>query len=178
MLFNSYIFIFLFLPITIGGFFFIGNVSHHRVAISWLIGASLFFYGWWNPAYLGLILGSILFNYAFGLILVKGVFKRQSKKLLTLGIIVNLTLLGYFKYTNFLIDSLNNLFDSNWDLKRIILPLAISFFTFQQIAFLVDSYRRETREYNFLHYCLFVTFFPQLIAGPLQIEASFLDDEQ
>lgn len=166
MLFNSYIFIFLYLPITIVVFFLIGRRGHHSIAISWLVGASLFYYGWWNPAYLGLILGSILFNYAIGIIISRDV-QRQSIYLLAFGIVVNLAFLGFFKYANFFIDNVNSLFSTNIYISQIILPLAISFFTFQQIAYLVDSWNGETREYNFLHYCLFVTFFPQLIAGPI-----------
>jgi D-alanyl-lipoteichoic acid acyltransferase DltB (MBOAT superfamily) len=165
MLFNSYIFIFLFLPVTLAGFFLIGKRQHHRVAIAWLVACSLFFYGWWNPAYLGLILVSILFNYAFGVVL--GGEGGHRKASLVAGVILNLGLLGYYKYANFFVDTVNGAFDTNFHLSVIILPLAISFFTFQQIAYLVDAYRGETREYNFLHYCLFVTFFPQLIAGPI-----------
>lgn len=166
MLFNSYIFIFLFLPTVLIGFYLIGGRGHHRIAISWLVACSLFFYGWWNPAYLGLILGSILFNYAFGL-LVASTSTPRRKWVLTCGVAANLGLLGYFKYANFFVDNLNSVTGSSFHLDTIILPLAISFFTFQQIAYLVDAYRGETREYNFLHYCLFVTFFPQLIAGPI-----------
>ena len=166
MLFNSYIFIFLFLPITLAGFFLAGQRGHHRIAISWLVACSLFFYGWWNPAYLGLILASILFNYAAG-ILLSGSGLSNRKAILALGVAANLGLLGYYKYANFFVDSLNNVAGSAFHLETILLPLAISFFTFQQIAYLVDAYRGETREYNFLHYCLFVTFFPQLIAGPI-----------
>ncbi|MDP4547986.1 MBOAT family protein [Marinobacter sp. MDS2] len=163
MLFNSFIFIFLFLPVTLLGFHFIGSRGRHRVALAWLVGASLFFYGWWNPAYLGLILGSMLFNYGVGIAL----NSRPKKVTLTLGIAVNLGLLAYFKYANFFVDNLNNLVGTDFVLESIILPLAISFFTFQQIAYLVDAYRGETQEYRFLHYALFVTFFPQLIAGPI-----------
>ncbi len=163
MLFNSYVFLFAFLPVTLLGFHLIGKQGHHRVAISWLVGASLFFYGWWNPAYLGLILGSILFNYAVGVALLG----RPNKLTLFLGVAANLGVLGYFKYANFFIDNINSLVGSDIILEQIILPLGISFFTFQQITYLVDAYRGETREYNFLHYCLFVTFFPQLIAGPI-----------
>ncbi len=163
MLFNSYVFLFAFLPVTLLGFHLIGKQGHHRVAISWLVGASLFFYGWWNPAYLGLILGSILFNYAVGVALLG----RPNKLTLFLGVATNLGVLGYFKYANFFIDNINSLVGSDIILEQIILPLGISFFTFQQITYLVDAYRGETREYNFLHYCLFVTFFPQLIAGPI-----------
>ena len=169
MLFNSYIFIFIFLPVTLLGFFAIGGRGHHRIAIAWLVAASLFFYGWWNPAYLGLILFSILFNYAFGVSLANNyeVATAARKATLAIGVAVNLSLLGYYKYANFFVDSIDVAFGSSWHLETIILPLAISFFTFQQVAYLVDAYRGETREYNFLHYCLFVTFFPQLIAGPI-----------
>ncbi|MBE9527112.1 MAG: MBOAT family protein [Proteobacteria bacterium] len=170
MLFNSHIFIFIFLPITLIGFYWIGGRGHHRVALSWLVATSLFFYSWWNPAYLVLFLFSILFNYAVGVNLSQmqdknGMYK--AKFILVAGIAVNLGLIGYFKYANFFVNSVNDLSNSNWHLDTIILPLAISFYTFQQVAYLVDAYRGLTREYNFLHYCLFVTFFPQLIAGPI-----------
>lgn len=167
MLFNSYGFIFLFLPVTLFVFFKIGKSGFHNIAIAWLVGASLFFYGWWNPAYLGLMLGSILFNYAVGISLTSEEFKSSRQLILFLGIAANLLLLAYYKYANFFIDSLNQLFGNIFYIDTIILPLAISFFTFQQIAYLVDTYRGETKELNFLHYCLFVTFFPQLIAGPI-----------
>ena len=168
MLFNSYVFVFLFLPIVWVGFRLIGTQGHHRAATSWLVFASLFFYGWWNPAYLGLILISALFNYILGTYLSKLDSPLAGRKwLLGAGITANLSLLGYYKYSNFFIDNLNALFDTTLNFGEVLLPLAISFFTFQQIAYLVDAYRGETREYNFLQYCLFVTFFPQLIAGPI-----------
>ncbi len=169
MLFNSYQFIFLFLPVTLLVFFLIGNKGHHRIALSWLVGASLFFYACWNPAYLGLLLFSLLFNYACGVALSNKDEQAQnpSRLLLFAGVTINLLLLGYYKYANFFIDNINAFSESNWHLNTIILPLAISFFTFQQVAYLVDAYRGETKEYNFLHYALFVTFFPQLIAGPI-----------
>ena len=167
MLFNSAEFIFLFLPVVLLVFFLIGGYGNHRIAISWLVGASLFFYGWWNPAYLGLLIGSILFNYAVGNALTSGRGSRHFRYLLAAGVAGNLAALGYFKYANFFVDNLNAVTNSNFHFDTIILPLAISFFTFQQITFLVDAYKGETREYNFLHYSLFVTFFPQLIAGPI-----------
>jgi D-alanyl-lipoteichoic acid acyltransferase DltB (MBOAT superfamily) len=163
MLFNSFVFIFLFLPITLIGFFAIGARGHHRVAISWLVGASLFFYGWWNPVYLGLILLSMIFNYAIA----NTLEERPWKPLLVIGIASNLALLGYFKYANFFVDNLNAVTGTTIDIAPIVLPLAISFFTFQQITFLIDAFHGKTREHSFLHYCLFVTFFPQLIAGPI-----------
>ncbi len=105
----------------------------------------------------------MFFNYAIG----KKLAKSKQKTTLTLGILSNLTLLGYFKYSDFFIENFNLLFNENTQLLHLVLPLAISFFTFQQIAYLVDSYRGETKEYDFLTYALFVTFFPQLIAGPI-----------
>lgn len=175
MLFNSYPFIFAFLPITLLGFFFIGSRAHRRAVVAWLVGASLFFYGWWNPAYLGLVIGSMLFNYAVGIGLSSPHTERKYKKtILTFGVAANLVTLGYFKYANFFVANLNWGLDTNFVLGTIILPLGISFFTFQQIAYLVDAYRGETKEYNFLDYCLFVTFFPQWIAGPIVHHAEVL----
>ena len=145
----------------------LGKYSSRRVTLIWIISASLFFYGWWNPAYLGLILGSMFFNYAIGTVL-SGVRNSLNRKsILIVGIATNLVLLAYYKYANFFVDNINNIFSSNWNIDHILLPLAISFFTFQQITYLIDTYRGETREYNFLHYALFVSFFPQLIAGPI-----------
>ena len=138
-------------------------------AKGFLVFASLFFYSWWNIAYLPIILSSLLFNYVIGNSLNEN-FKKvrvHKKYLLAFGIISNISLLGYFKYTDFLINNFNLAFDGSVPLLHLALPLAISFFTFQQIAYLVDSYRGETAEYDFLNYALFVTFFPQLIAGPI-----------
>ena len=165
MLFNSYEFIFIFLPIVLFGYFALGAKYHHRLAVSWLVGASLFYYAWWNPAYIGLIILSMLFNYSIGITLSSG--KNSNKPLLAIGVSINLLLLAYYKYANFFLDNVNQLTSSEYSAGDIILPLAISFFTFQQIAYLVDSYQKKTREYNFLNYALFVTFFPQLIAGPI-----------
>lgn len=168
MLFNSLEFIFLFLPVTLLLFFQMGGRGYQKGAIVTLVAASLFFYGYWNPSYLALLIFSILFNYGVGSLLsAEGTAFRSKKLLLTLGIGVNIALIGYFKYANFFIDTVNSLLDTSFNLNKIILPLAISFFTFQQIAYLVDAYRGETKEYSFLNYCLFVTFFPQLIAGPI-----------
>ncbi len=154
MLFNSYEFIFLFLPITLLGFHLIGKLGYHRITIAWLIGASLFFYGWWNPAYLGLILFSILFNYSIGVAL-SGTFsnKLSKKTILTIGVSVNLLVLGYYKYTNFFVDSLNTISSINLISHEIILPLAISFFTFQQIAYLVDTYLLPIRYFLSTTHC-------------------------
>ena len=169
MLFNSYIFIFSFLPITFFLYFFLLEKRLITGAKGFLVFASLFFYSWWDIAYLPLILSSMLFNYVLGNSLNENFKKVQlhKKGLLTFGIVGNLSLLGYFKYTDFFLENFNLAFDGSVPLLHLALPLAISFFTFQQIAYLVDSYRAETAEYNFLNYALFVTFFPQLIAGPI-----------
>jgi len=168
MLFNSLEFIFLFVPVTLLLFFQMGGRGYQKGAIGTLVAASLFFYGYWNPSYLALLIFSILFNYGVGSLLsAERTAFRRKKLLLTLGIGVNIALIGYLKYANFFIDTVNSLLDTSFNLNKIILPLAISFFTFQQIAYLVDAYRGETKEYSFLNYCLFVTFFPQLIAGPI-----------
>tara|TARA_B100001063_G_scaffold31265_1_gene24305 strand:+ start:17400 stop:18776 length:1377 start_codon:yes stop_codon:yes gene_type:complete len=139
--------------------------------------SSLFFYSYWNVAYLPLILGSMLFNYAIGNSLAKNNDEKSNKKgfsktfsnksILIFGIICNISLLAYFKYADFFIENFNFISGTEFNLLNLLLPLAISFFTFQQIAYLVDSYRKETDEYDFLNYALFVTFFPQLIAGPI-----------
>lgn len=166
MLFNSYFFIFLFLPITLIVFYKLNEYSS-QAAISWLVIASLFFYGWWNPIYIGLIILSILFNFIVSEIISAQQSHHLKKLLLIAGVTFNLLLLGYFKYANFFINNINTVFSTSISLNEIILPLAISFFTFQQIAYLVDNYQSKASEHSFIHYCLFVTFFPQLIAGPI-----------
>lgn len=169
MLFNSYGFIFLYLPIVLLGFFWLGRISH-AYAAAWLALASLFFYGYWNAAYVGLLLGSIACNYTFGLWIAKaGVRKNHARKkrLLIVAITSNLLLLGYYKYTNFFLDNINTIAGTHLTFGEIILPLGISFFTFTQISFLVDTYQGKIKEYSFIHYTLFVTYFPHLIAGPV-----------
>ncbi len=169
MLFNSYEFIFYFLPVTFFIYFYLNSKKLNEAAKGFLILASLFFYSWWNIVYLPIILVSMLFNYSVGVSLSKDKeHKIVSKKmLLSFGVISNVLLLGYFKYADFFIENFNFVSGSEINLLHLALPLAISFFTFQQIAYLADSYRRETKEYDFLNYSLFVTFFPQLIAGPI-----------
>ena len=167
MLFNSYFFIFVFLPATLTVFFALGRGREQRAAIAWLVAASLFFYGWWNPAYLGLIIASILFNFTIGAIVGGQRRLGVKKSALTFGIAANLSVLAYYKYAGFFLANLNAALGSVYSVGEIILPLGISFFTFTQIAFLVDAYRGEAREYKFLHYALFVTYFPHLIAGPV-----------
>ncbi len=163
MLFNSYGFIFIFLPIVFTVYFILNKLQLIKWALLFLVAASLFFYSYWNINYLPLILFSVFFNYSIGSLL----HKKPLKWILGLGIAVNLSLLGYFKYAQFLTSNLDYFLGTNIALASIILPLAISFFTFQQIAFLVDSYKGTRQGHAFLEYVLFVTFFPQLIAGPI-----------
>lgn len=130
----------------------------------WLIIASLFFYAWWNPSYLWVLIASALVNWLIS----KSFDKTKHKKtMLTIGIILNLAFLAYFKYANFFIDSINSILETSFVLEKIILPLAISFFTFQQIAYLVDVYKDPKFKKDFISYILFVVFFPQLLAGPI-----------
>ena len=151
------------------GFFQLGRINH-RYAAGWLALASLFFYGYWNPAYVGLLLGSIVCNYTFGLWIAKAEAQHDdwhNRLLLAVAISANLSLLAYYKYSNFFVGSFNDIAGTQWGLGEIILPLGISFFTFTQIAFLVDTHQGKVKEHNFLHYVLFVTYFPHLIAGPV-----------
>ena len=169
MLFNSYEFILVFLPISFFVYFYLLSVRMVVAAKGWLVFSSLFFYSWWNIAYLYLILCSILFNFLVGHVLndnLKNLYVNK-KLLLFIGILANIALLSYYKYSDFFIENINLVFDSSFSLMYMVLPLAISFFTFQQIAYLVDSYYGKTREHDFLNYSLFVSFFPQLIAGPI-----------
>jgi D-alanyl-lipoteichoic acid acyltransferase DltB (MBOAT superfamily) len=138
-------------------------------AKTFLVAGSLFFYSWWNWAYLPLILLSIFFNYSVGSALSpeRKEVRISRRRLLIIAISANVLALGYFKYSDFFIANSNLWLSTQIPLLKLALPLAISFFTFQQIAYLVDSYKGETYEYDFLNYCLFVTFFPQLIAGPI-----------
>lgn len=174
MLFNSHIFIFLFLPLTLIVYFTLNRMRLVTAARVWLVMASLFFYAYWNTSYLLLIITSVVVNYATGVVLarpgaeVTGPDKRpRARGALVAGIIFNLGLLSYFKYADFFIANINAAFGASLPLLHIVLPLAISFFTFQQIAYLVDRYKGLARQQDFLNYCLFVTFFPQLIAGPI-----------
>ena len=162
MLFNSYAFLFLFLPVVLLVFLYL-EPARREIALTWLVVASLFFYAWWQPVYLLLLLFSMGFNFYMGWQL-----HRQARRwMLVVGIVGNLALLGWFKYAHFIVGTINTMGGAGLTIDVIILPLAISFFTFQQVAWLVDAYRGQATEYNPVHYALFVCFFPQLIAGPI-----------
>ena len=217
MLFNSYIFIFLFLPLCLVGFYILQN-RQATLAKVWLTCFSLWFYGYFNLSYLAIMICSIVGNYFVHSMIVKARNREtaieqvesmckkikvdekpkkisgRSKKILIMGIVLNLFVLFYFKYFDFFLSNVNSLFGSSIPLKNILLPLGISFFTFQQISFLVDTYRGELGRYSeisvketvvktlneekpilFIDYALFVSFFPQLIAGPIVVhEEMFL----
>ena len=170
MLFNSYVFIFGYFPVVFLIFYLIGR-RNHRVAAGWLGFASLFFYAWWDVRFVPLLVASILVNYVFGVLLSNNYSQQKRKMILVVSIGSNLGLLAIMKYTNFFIVTTNNfLVQLNMrpiPILDIILPLGISFFTFTQIAFLVDTYRGQVNERNFIHYLLFVSYFPHLIAGPV-----------
>ena len=169
MLFNSYIFILLFLPASLIGFT-IANRYSPRHGVSWLVVCSILFYGYWNPPYVLVLLGSIFANYLLGKrvqFALKNNNSTASKKWLVIGISANLLLLAYYKYTNFFLSSLNSVALTDYSMGEILLPIGISFYTFTQIAFLVDCYRGFVSNYKLTDYVLFVSFFPQLIAGPI-----------
>ena len=171
MLFNSYEFIFAFLPLSIFIYFYLNKLRLATASTSWLVFSSLFFYSWWNVAYLPLILTSVLFNYSITQVMSsyeenkKNIFSKKT--IFQFGLLFNIGLLGYFKYMDFFIANINWVVGAELPFLKLALPLAISFFTLQQIAFLVDSYEGLVKENNFLDYTVFVTFFPQLIAGPI-----------
>lgn len=175
MLFNSYIFILFFLPFTLLGYYGLNYLKLYRLSNLFLIGMSLCFYGYFEHRYLLIICGSILVNY----LLSRGILywekkRRISRLLMILGIGINVVVIFYFKYYDFFLENINAVFGKSFALKNILLPLGISFFTFQQISYLVDSYRGETKEYRLDEYALFVSFFPQLIAGPIVLHGEMI----
>lgn len=166
MLFNSHVFILIFLPTAMGGYFALNGAETAKWRVIWLVACSLFFYSWWNVAYLPLFFGSIVINYILGRV-IGGSSPASRRGLLIAGVTFNLGLLGYYKYTGFGVDIINSLTAAGVPRPEITLPLGISFFTFQQIAFLVDAARGHGDVKSFWSYALFVSFFPQLIAGPI-----------
>ena len=174
MLFTTAQFVLLFLPLTLLGFFIAGR-SSHRAAAAWLLLASLFFYGWWMPVFTLLLLASIGCNFAVGLRIARaGAGSVRARRWLVLGIVFNLSLLGYFKYANFFVDSVDALLGVQWHIGRVILPIGISFYSFTQLAYLVDTYKGKVNEAQIIHYGLFVTYFPHLVAGPVLHHAQMM----
>jgi alginate O-acetyltransferase complex protein AlgI len=168
MLFNSYSFIFAFLPASLCVYFLAGRLAGRRFAASMLALASLFFYGWWNPQSLWVLLTSIAVNACFISAILRARNGSWPRRLaLICGLAFNLGLLGFFKYAGFFAQTLNDAFGTGLPVTQHELPLGISFFTFQKVAFLVDIYVGTEASFDLLYYCLFVSFFPPLIAGPI-----------
>ena len=172
MLFNSYIFIFLFLPTVLIGWYGLNRLKQYKLANLFLAGMSLWFYGYFNVYYLAIILSSIGLNYTLSFLLTfvreDSAHRRLWNRIgLCSGIFLNLGILFYFKYYDFFIENINYVFHTDYTLKHILLPLGISFFTFQQLSFVIDRCLGRSEHYSLLNYLTFVTFFPQLIAGPI-----------
>src|SRR5574337_932825 len=159
MLFNSVEFLLIFLPACLAGFYWFNTRNSQQAGVAFLAGASLFFFAWWDSRYLALLGASMLWNWSFA----QRLSTAPSKAGLAVAIIGNLAALGYFKYANFFVKTIEQVTRSSIPWQEVILPIGISFFTFTQIAFLVDAYKGEARERGALNYVLFVTFFPHLI---------------
>jgi len=174
MLFNSYTFLVAFLPLTLMVFQILRR-SSQRMAMGWLVLMSLVYYGWWNPDpskpwtpfFLILICTSCLINFVIGRYLAAHTFTAKGRGILAIGLVANLSVLFYYKYIGLFERTMEAITGGRFSIPDVVLPLGLSFFTFQKIAFLVDAYRGKTKKYNFLDFLLFVTFFPQLIAGPI-----------
>lgn len=170
MIFSSYPFLFVFFPVTVLGYYILNKCKYDYLSKIWLVLCSLYFYAQGSPDFFPFFLGSVFANYVAGssLCRLQGDGQRMQKKLLLLiSVLANVILLGYYKYYDFFVENVNAIAGTDFVLKKLALPIGISFFTFQLIAFLVDSYRGETKEYQVLDYLLFITFFPQLIVGPI-----------
>ncbi len=163
MLFNSYVFVFLFFPVCLLGYYMLTSRHRTTAAKVFLIAMSFWFYGYFNVLYLLIMVCSIGGNYLFHRLL----SRRARKEIMILAVALNLSVLFYFKYYDFFISTVNTVFGTSAALKHILLPLGISFFTFQQISFVIDTYRGEVKDCPLADYALFVSFFPQLIAGPI-----------
>lgn len=178
MLFNSFIFIFIFLPLTLIGWYGLNRYKHYETAKLFLTCMSLWFYGYFNPYYLAIIIVSIVVNYLLSFLLTLDKAKLWSRigrrVCLAVGIVINLGLLFYFKYYDFFIENLNLAFHTDFTLQHILLPLGISFFTFQQLSFIIDRCMGRSEHYSLINYMAFVTFFPQLVAGPIVLHTELI----
>ena len=182
MLFNSYIFVLVFLPLCLTGYFGLNHRKHYTLAQAFLLAMSLWFYAYFNVSYLWIILSSILLNYCFTLLMYRTENSIWRKAELLLAVAANLGILFYFKYFDFFLMNLNRFLHTDFHLHNILLHLGISFFTFQQVSYVVDAYRGEVKQYNFLQYASFVAYFPQLIAGPIvthdELIPQFMDKDK
>ena len=173
MVFSSYVFIFAFLPVVLSVYYALSNLKNGIYQRLFLIAASLFFYGYYNTKYLILITASIAVNYGIALA-IQTHRAKAGRLFLVVGILFNVGLIGYFKYYDFFVENINAVFGCNFTLRRLLLPLGISFFTFQQLSFLISVWRGEEKVERFRDYCIFVTFFPQLVAGPIVLYSEMI----
>jgi len=174
VLFTTATFAFVFLPLVLAGYYLLGRRSPTWAA-AWLLVASVFFYGYWMPIFTLLLLASIAGNFWFGKRIAQTVARSASSKAwLTAGVVFDLGLLAYFKYANFFVANLDALLGTHWGPLKVILPIGISFYTFTQIAYLVDTWARKVNEARPIHYGLFVTYFPHLVAGPVLHHAQMM----
>ena len=182
MLFNSYIFVLVFLPLCMIGYFGCSHFGKGTYGQVFLLGMSLWFYGYFHVEYLFIIVFSILCNYGFYVLLGRSSGSGRRKRLLAGALVLDVGILFYYKYFNFFLENVNGIFGRNFALTSILLPLGISFFTFQQLSFVIDAYKGEVPAYRFLDYACFVTYFPQLIAGPIvthdELSPQFMDEER
>lgn len=182
MLFNSYIFVLVFLPLCMIGYFGCSHFGKGTYGQVFLLGMSLWFYGYFHVEYLFIIVFSILCNYGFYVLLGRSSGSGRRKWLLAGALMLDVGILFYYKYFNFFLENVNGIFGRNFALTSILLPLGISFFTFQQLSFVIDAYKGEVPAYRFLDYACFVTYFPQLIAGPIvthdELIPQFMDEER
>lgn len=178
MFFNSYIFIFAFLPIAIAGYFALHKLKKHTLAKVFLCIMSLVFYAYYNVYYVGIIIISILLNY-FGVKLLRKKQGKAKKIILIILIIANVGILIYYKYFNFILHTINSLFNTSFNVLNILLPLGISFFTFQQLAYIIDNYKNDNEiQYKFIDYIVFVTYFPKIIQGPIALHNEIIPQLQ
>lgn len=182
MLYNSYIFIFAYLPIVLIGWYTLNRLKVYNAALWWLVISSLFFYGYFNWSYLPIIIISVIVNYVLSMFIrPDGKYSLDNKirKLLLIsGLLGNIAVLFYYKYFDFFVQNINALFKTDFAMLNLLLPLGISFFTFQQISYIVDSYKGKQSNCSILEYSLFVTYFPQLIAGPIVLHSEVIPQFQ
>jgi alginate O-acetyltransferase complex protein AlgI len=177
MTFSYFEYFFLFLPVVIAVYFFLNSRGLTRAGKGWLIICSLLFYLYLSPIYLPLLAISIVVNFYFGRAVIPdtGVRLGLSRKgMLVIGILFNIALLGYFKYSDFFIQNINNISGANISMLKIVAPLGISYYTFLQLAFLVDAYRGTMKENDFISYSLFVSFFPKIMQGPIALQGEIV----
>lgn len=167
MLFNSYIFIFLFFPLTLIGYYGLNYARKYKAALGFLVGMSLWFYGYNNFYYLVMLIISIIMNYAIVSIMTHFEEKKKRRIFLCAGLFLNIGILFYFKYYDFFIENINSALKAKLPLLSLALPLGISFYTFQQLSYVIDAYKEDCEQYSFLEYAAYVSYFPQLVAGPI-----------